>query len=225
MPKIKICGLFREQDIEFANEAKPDFTGFVFAEKSKRFVNAKQAENLRKNLAKEITPVGVFVNAKIDDIISLQKNGIIDIIQLHGKEPDEYIKELKSKCEAKIIQALNLTDNSQFSILNSQFPTLNSQLPTLNSQLSTLNSQLSTMQLCNYTLLDAPTPGSGHAFNWECLQGMDLSKNVFLAGGVNLQNIKEALKLNPFAVDVSSGAETDGVKDREKVLRLVSFVR
>ena len=195
MPKIKICGLFREQDIEFANEAKPDFTGFVFAKKSKRFVNAKQAENLRKNLAKEITPVGVFVNAKIDDIISLQKNGIIDIIQLHGNEPDEYIKELKNKCKAKIIRALNLTSNSQLSTLNSQ--------------------------LCNYTLLDAPTPGSGHAFNWECLQGMDLSKNVFLAGGVNLQNIKEALKLNPFAVDVSSGAETDGVKDREKVLGLV----
>jgi phosphoribosylanthranilate isomerase len=204
VPKIKICGLFREQDIEFANEAKPDFTGFVFAEKSKRFVNAKQAENLRKNLAKEITPVGVFVNAKIDDIISLQKNGIIDIIQLHGNEPDEYIKKLKTKCEAKIIQALNLTNNSQ---------------------LSTLNSQLSTLQLCNYTLLDAPTPGSGHAFNWECLQGMDLSKNVFLAGGVNLQNIKEALKLNPFAVDVSSGAETDGVKDREKVLRLVEAAK
>ena len=197
MPKIKICGLFREQDIEFANEAKPDFTGFVFAKKSKRFVNAKQAENLRKNLAKEITPVGVFVNAKIDDIISLQKNGIIDIIQLHGNEPDEYIKELKNKCKAKIIRALNLTNNSQ----------------------------LSTMQLCNYTLLDAPTPGSGHAFNWECLQGMDLSKNVFLAGGVNLQNIKEALKLNPFAVDVSSGAETDGVKDREKVLKLVEAVK
>jgi len=199
VPKIKICGLFREQDIEFANEAKPDFTGFIFAEKSRRFVSAKQAENLRKNLAKEIIPVGVFINAKIDDIISLQKNGIIDIIQLHGNEPDEYIKELKTKCKAKTIRALNLTSNSQLSTLNSQ--------------------------LCNYTLLDAPTPGSGNAFNWECLQGMDLSKNVFLAGGVNLQNIGEALKLNPFAVDVSSGAETDGVKDREKILRLVEAVR
>ncbi len=199
MPKIKICGLFREQDIEFANEAKSDFTGFVFAEKSKRFVTAKQAENLRKNLAKEIIPVGVFVNAKIDDIISLHKNGIIDIIQLHGGETDEYIEELKSKHEAKIIRALNLNKNSQLSTLNSQ--------------------------LCNYTLLDSQTPGSGYTFNWECLRGMDLSENVFLAGGVNLQNIKEALKLNPFAVDVSSGAETDGVKDREKILKLVEACR
>jgi len=199
MPKIKICGLFREQDIEFANEAKPDFIGFVFAEKSKRFVDFKQAENLRKNLAKEIIPVGVFVNAKIDSIVSLHKNGIIDIVQLHGGETDEYIEELKSKCKAKITRALNLNKNSQLSTLNSQ--------------------------LCNYTLLDAQSPGSGYSFDWERLQGLDLSKNVFLAGGVNLENIKEALKFNPFAVDVSSGAETDGVKDREKILRLVEAVR
>ncbi|MDR1811842.1 MAG: phosphoribosylanthranilate isomerase [Candidatus Fibromonas sp.] len=199
MTKIKICGFFREQDIEFANEAKPDFIGFVFAEKSKRFVDFKQAENLRKNLGKEITPVGVFVNAKISDIISLHKNGIINIIQLHGNEPDEYIRELKTKCEAKIIRAINLNHNSAF--------------PTLNSQ------------LCSYTLLDAKSPGSGHTFDWESLHGLDLSKNVFLAGGVNLGNIKEALKFNPFAVDVSSGAETGGVKDREKILKLVEAVR
>jgi len=203
MPKIKICGLFREQDIEFANEAKPDFTGFVFAEKSKRFVSAKQAENLRKNLAKEIIPVGVFVNAKINDIISLHKNGIIDIIQLHGGETDEYIEELKNRCEAKIIRALNL----------------NTAQPELHIAISTKEGS------CNYILLDSKTPGSGHTFNWECLRGMDLSKNIFLAGGVNLENIKEAVKLNPFAVDVSSGAETDGVKDREKVLRLVNFIK
>ncbi len=200
MPKIKICGLFREQDVEFVNEAKPDFVGFVFAEKSRRLVSAKQAENLRKKLSNGITAVGVFANAKINDIISLCKNGIIDIAQLHGGETDEYIKELKNKCEAKIIRALNLKNNSQ---------------------LSTLNSQLSKPQLCNYTLLDAPTPGSGHAFSWEYLKGMDLSENIFLAGGVNLGNIKEALKLNPFAVDISSGAETNGVKDREKILKLV----
>ena len=212
--KIKICGLFREQDIEFANEAKPDFIGFIFAEKSKRFVNARQAENLKKKLAKEIIPVGVFVNAKIDDIVSLYKNGTIDIIQLHGGEPNEYIKELKSKCEAKIIQALNLTNNSQLSITGLRlFASGNQTQRHLDSQLS------------NYIMLDASTPGSGYAFNWERLQGMDLSKNVFLAGGVNLQNIEEALKLNPFAVDVSSGAETDGVKDREKILSLTKIVK
>jgi len=202
MPKIKICGLFREQDIGFANEAKPDFIGFVFAEKSKRFVGFKQAENLRKNLAKEIIPVGVFVNAKIDDIISLHKNGIIDIVQLHGGETDEYIEKLKNKCEAKIIRALNLSTASMLRTA---------------THLGEGN--------CHYTLLDSKAPGSGRAFDWENLRGIDLSKNIFLAGGVNLENIKEALKFNPFAVDVSSGAETGGVKDREKILRLVKVVR
>jgi len=197
--KIKICGLFRERDIEFVNEAKPDFIGFIFAEKSKRFVDFKKAENLRKNLAEGIVPVGVFVNAKIDDIVFLCKSSIIDMVQLHGGETDGYIKELKGKCEAKIIRALNLNKNSQLSTLHSP--------------------------LYSYTLLDAQTPGSGQVFNWGCLQGIDLSRNVFLAGGVNLQNVKEVLKFNPFAVDVSSGAETDGVKDRAKILRLVEICK
>ena len=194
MPKIKICGLFREQDIDFANEAKPDFIGFVFAEKSKRFVNAKQAENLRKKLSKDIIPVGVFVNAKIEDIAALQKNGIINMVQLHGGESDEYIEKLKEKCDAKIIR--------------------------VHSPLSAFNSQLS-----DYILLDSPTPGSGQTFDWGLLQNLDLGKNYFLAGGINLENIKDALKLNPFAVDVSSGAETNGLKDREKILKLVGAAR
>jgi phosphoribosylanthranilate isomerase len=194
--KIKICGLFREEDIEFANEAKPDFIGFVFAEKSKRFVSCKQAEALRKNLSKEITPVGVFVNAEIDFIHELYKSGTIQIAQLHGNETEEYAEKLKSKTNIKIIKAYY---NSQFSILNSQ--------------------------LYNYALLDSPTPGSGQTFNWQHLQNIDLTQNIFLAGGINLENIKAALELSPFAIDVSSGAETDGVKDREKILKLVKAVR
>ena len=193
MPKLKICGLFREQDIDFANEAKPDFIGFVFAEKSKRFVNPNQAETLRKKLSAEIVPVGVFVNAKIEDIVALHSNGVIDMVQLHGNESDEYIEKLKQKCDAKIIR-------------------VHSPLPTLHSPLS------------DYILLDSSTPGSGQTFDWTLLHNLDLSKNVFLAGGINLQNIEAAVKLNPFAIDVSSGAETDGLKDREKILKLKKFL-
>jgi phosphoribosylanthranilate isomerase len=199
MPKIKICGLFREQDVEFANEAKPDFIGFVLAEKSRRFVDFKQAENLRKNLAEEIISVGVFVNAKIDDIVSLHKSGIVSMVQLHGGETDEYIENLRNRCEAKIIRALNLS--------------------------APFFAAASLEGNCHYTLLDSKSPGSGHAFDWESLRNIDLSKNVFLAGGVNLENIKEAMEFNPFAVDVSSGAETGGAKDREKILKLVKAVR
>ncbi|MCL2260659.1 MAG: phosphoribosylanthranilate isomerase [Fibromonadales bacterium] len=201
MPKLKICGLFREQDIDFANEAKPDFIGFVFAEKSKRFVNAKQAETLRKKLSGEIIPVGVFVNAKIEDIVALHSNGVIDMVQLHGNESDEYIEKLKQRCDAQIIRAV-----------------------TFEGQPHRATPTVAAARFCDYILLDSSTPGSGQTFNWAPLLNLDLSKNVFLAGGISLQNIGDAVKLNPFAIDVSSGAETDGVKDREKILQLKKFL-
>ncbi len=183
--KIKICGLFREQDIEYVNEALPDFIGFVFAEKSKRYVNFNRAENLRKNLSEKIVPVGVFVNEKIENIVALYENGVINMVQLHGRESDEYVAELRKKCDAKIIRAY--IDG-----------------------------------LCDYVLLDGAVPGSGQVFDWSSLRNRDLS-NVFLAGGINLNNIKEALALNPFAVDISSGAETNGFKDREKIFYFTSY--
>lgn len=187
MSKIKICGLFREQDVEFVNEALPDFIGFVFVEDRKRFVDAKKAESLKKNLSKKIISVGVFIQAKIPDIVSLHKNGIIEMIQLHGNESDEYVEELKTKTDAEIIRVGH--------------------------------------EKCSYILLDSSTPGSGKPFDWSSLKGLDLSKNVFLAGGINLENIKEALNFNPYAVDVSSGAETNGVKDREKIFKLVEICK
>jgi phosphoribosylanthranilate isomerase len=187
MSKIKICGLFREQDVEFVNEALPDFIGFVFVEDRKRFVDAKKAESLKKNLSKKIISVGVFIQAKIPDIVSLHKNGIIEMIQLHGNESDEYVEELKTKTDAEIIRVGH--------------------------------------EKCSYILLDSATPGSGKPFDWSSLKGLDLSKNVFLAGGINLENIEEALKFNPYAVDVSSGAETNGVKDREKIFKLVEICK
>ena len=183
--KIKICGLFREQDIEYVNEALPDFIGFVFAEKSRRYVSFNQAEILRKNLSEKIVPVGVFVNEKIENIVALYESGVINMVQLHGRESDEYVAELRKKCDAKIIRAY--IDG-----------------------------------LCDYVLLDGAVPGSGQVFDWGTLRSRDLS-NVFLAGGINLSNIKEALALNPFAVDISSGAETGGFKDREKIIEICSL--
>jgi phosphoribosylanthranilate isomerase len=210
--KIKICGLFRKEDIEFANEAKPDFIGFVFAEKSKRFVSSKQAETLRKNLSKEITPVGVFVNAEIDFINELYKSGTIQIAQLHGTETEEYAEKLKSKTSIKIIKAQLFSPTAH--------PICFADTPLGEGNFALFNSQL-----YNYVLFDSSSPGSGQPFDWEHLQNMDLSKNIFLAGGINLENIKAALELSPFAIDVSSGAETDGVKDRGKILQLVKAVR
>ena len=95
MTKIKICGLFRPIDIEYVNEALPDYIGFVFA-KSKRQVTPEQAGTLRKGLNPQIKAVGVFVNAPMEEVIQLLNNGTIDLAQLHGDEDEEYIKRLKN---------------------------------------------------------------------------------------------------------------------------------
>ncbi len=92
--RIKICGLFREQDIEYVNEARPDYSGFVFA-KSRRQVSAGQARKLRSRLADGIVSVGVFVNSPVEEIAGLYRGGVISIAQLHGDEDEEYIARLK----------------------------------------------------------------------------------------------------------------------------------
>ena len=95
MTKIKLCGLTRKCDIEWVNELRPEYIGFVFFPTSSRYVSFDKAEKLRKTLDSRITPVGVFVNEKLENIEYLVKSGIISIAQLHGNEDDEYIKLLK----------------------------------------------------------------------------------------------------------------------------------
>jgi phosphoribosylanthranilate isomerase len=205
--KIKICGLFREQDIEYVNEAQPDFIGFVFAD-SKRKVSVTQAEQLQKHLHSNIIPVGVFVNAPISEIASLYRNGIISIAQLHGNENTKYIEELKTQCD--LIQIIKTIQSFELEKMNAE-----------------------DFSATDYLLIDSGA-GSGKNFNWEILNNysiQSLKKKWFLAGGINLENIEEAISFNPFCIDVSSGAETssasetDGVKDRNKILRLVEAVK
>ena len=205
--KIKICGLFREQDIEFVNEARPDYAGFVFA-KSKRQVSAPLAQYLRFRLANDITPVGVFINAPIDYIASLFHNGTISIAQLHGDEDESYITQLKRKCSVSgssaqmpVIKAVKFTGTKK--IQGSVF---------INSEVKNKN--------IDYLLVD-----SGKNLNWNQFKNLKISKPWFLSGGINLDNIKKAMALNPFAVDISGGAETDGFKDREKILQLTGLCR
>jgi len=207
--KIKICGLFREQDIDYVNEAKPDYAGFVFAE-SKRKVTPAFAAGLRRRLSGEIIPVGVFVNASVADIVALYNDNVIVIAQLHGNEDDEYITRLKEASTAggkKPVEVIKTI---------SPLPTPRSLLPSFSAK------------GVDYYLIDSGA-GSGKAFNWELLISPRVeaikAKPWFLAGGIGLDNIEQALSFNPYALDVSSGAETDGIKDREKILQLVSIVR
>jgi phosphoribosylanthranilate isomerase len=208
MVRIKICGLFREEDIEYANEAAPDYTGFVFAQKSKRFVTPARAAALRKKLRGDIMPVGVFVNAGIGEIAGLYENGTIGMVQLHGGETDAYIGELRGRCDAPIIRALNVEQLAKY---NHDAP----------------GSAASALPLTEYLLIDNGSGGTGESFDWALLDTLrdSASPSIFLAGGIGLHNIDAALAHNPYAVDVSSGAESGGVKDREKMIQLVEKVR
>lgn len=191
MTKVKICGLKRECDIDYVNEACPDYIGFVFA-KSKRQVTPEQAKVLKARLDKGILAVGVFVNEEIEFIISLVKEGIIDVIQLHGGEDNAYISKLKAITQASIIKAVNPQNDYNYT--------------------------------ADFLLYDNAGGGTGQAFDWRLLNKPN--KPFFLAGGISLDNIDQALKtVKPFAIDISSGVETDGFKDRQKILDIVGRIR
>ena len=198
MVKIKICGIKRLEDIRIVNQYKPDYIGFVFAD-SKRKVSHDLAYELKLNLDSDIVAVGVFVDASLDEILELFDEGIIEIAQLHGTESEEYILRLKEKTndKLKIIKAIEITSDIDL--------------------LSYDNSQ------ADYLLLDSGK-GSGKTFDWRLIR-KDLKKEFFLAGGLNYQNISQAIhEFDPYAVDLSSSVETDGYKDELKIKKVMEAI-
>ncbi len=189
--KIKICGLFRDCDIDFVNDAMPDYVGFVFA-KSRRQISFDQAKLFKQRLHQNIMTVGVFVNESADVMEKAITENIVDMLQLHGQEPFTTLVECKKRMpHVKIIKALQVHDA----------------IP----------------PLADYALFDAPLAGSGQVFNWSTLP--KIKKNFFLAGGINLQNIENAMNYKPYAIDISSGAEVDGFKNQQYIEQLVRKVR
>ncbi|MDR2398243.1 MAG: phosphoribosylanthranilate isomerase [Spirochaetaceae bacterium] len=196
--KIKICGLCREEDVSFANEALPDFVGFVFAP-SRRQVSYAQAARFRERLKAPILPVGVFVNVACEDIQRLYADGVIALAQLHGTEDAAYRDALKACCPVPVIQAIRMEG------------------PLLPERLASLRAE--------YLLLDSGGGGTGRPFQWELLRSAPILRPYFLAGGITWDNLDAALGYGPYGIDVSSGAETQGRKDRDKMIRLVQRVR
>ena len=201
MTKIKICGLTRIEDIEAVNIAMPDYIGFVFVEGRKRTVTSRSALSLKERLNKNIKAVGVFFFFFIKEIEKISNNGIIDIVQLHGSEDEEYIRKLKSRVDLPVIKAVSVRTKED--ILSAQ----------------TLSA--------DYLLLDTYKKGiiggTGESFDWSMIPELD--KLFFLAGGLNEGNIGEALSCGAYALDISSGAETDGKKDINKIINIVRKVR
>jgi len=198
MTKIKICGLSCLVDIDVVNSAKPDYIGFVFAE-SKRQVDFETAKRLKSALNQEIKAVGAFVNQPVEEITALANARIIDIIQIHGDEDEEYISKLRAAVSLPIIKAMRIRQKSDIKKTTADFALFD------------------TYDKNQYG-------GSGLSFNWELLQGYE--GDFFLAGGLQSDNIEAAIKsVNPFCVDISSGVETNGKKDQKKILEIVEKVR
>lgn len=236
MNAVKICGLSRPEDIRIVNRVLPDFIGFIFAP-SRRHVDADTATNLKEKLDRRIQVVGVFANQEIEAITALYKRGVIDLVQLHGDEDTAYIKRLRQFCTCKIIKAVRIntaqTSPGQTSFEQTSFEQT-SPVPSSLTNSSPLSS-LSLPQGSDYLLFDAAPPlqdsrsairgGTGKSFDWNLLAGFTETP-YFLAGGLTENNVGEALRLlSPFAVDVSSGVETNGTKDEAKINAFVLAVR
>ncbi len=198
MTKIKLCGLKSLYDIEAANELMPEYIGFVFAPESRRYVTFDKAAELKRQLCTDITAVGVFVNEAPETVAMLINCGIIDAAQLHGREDEAYIMRLRSFTDKTVIKGFRISTEQDVAA----------------AQNST----------ADYVLLDSGSGGTGRRFDWSLLQ--KLKREFFLAGGLDACNVRNAVeKLSPYAVDVSSGIETDEMKDNLKMKKFVSAVR
>ncbi|MDU3482753.1 bifunctional indole-3-glycerol-phosphate synthase TrpC/phosphoribosylanthranilate isomerase TrpF [Veillonella sp.] len=209
-PKVKMCGISKVETIPAVVEAKPDYMGLVFAP-SKRQVTVDQAKTLVEELHKqyatrynsgaeqstndEIKTVGVFVNETLDNLITIAKEVNLDAVQLHGDEDEAFIKALKEKTDVEVWKAV---------------------------QIAWIDSS------ADMLLFDAyhkdERGGTGEVFDWSCLD--EFERPFMLAGGIDGTNVARAIRtVRPYGIDISSGIETNGVKDDEKIKAFTNIVR
>ena len=197
MTRVKMCGLRRAEDIEAANRLMPEYIGFVFAPASRRYIAPEDAAVLRQRLRPGIRAVGVFVDEEKSAAARLLAEGVIDIAQLHGNEDEAYIARLKARTGKPVIRAFRVKSAEDLCVAEAS--------------------------PADMILLDAGA-GDGKTFDWSLLSSV--SRPYFLAGGLTPENTAEAVKrYHPFAVDVSSGIETDGFKDCNKMRAFMRAVR
>ena len=197
--KIKLCGMFRDDDIDYVNEALPDYIGFiVMFPKSHRNIDLETALRLKKRLDSRIRSVAVSVDAPVEQFAEFARSGAADLLQLHGNENAEYIARLRTLTNAPLIKAVKVTDFSDIKAAE------------------TLDA--------DFLLLDSGT-GSGKVFDHSVIQRDKISKPFFLAGGLTPENLAQAARgVNPYGVDLSSGIETNKLKDRTKILAAVKAI-
>jgi phosphoribosylanthranilate isomerase len=214
MAKIKICGITRKEDIEYVNKYVPEFTGFVFAN-SRRKVTPEGAAELIKNLDSRIKRAGVFVNERIDDVVSISRMCRLDVVQIHGDETGNYITALKGKldnmcdigCPGKRIEIWKGVRVRDINSLNN--------LKSFNSDAFLLDAYV-----------EGSYGGAGKTFNWELAHKAREFGKIIIAGGLDQNNVLKARdEIQPYALDVSSGVETDGFKDEVKIKNFICIAR
>ena len=198
MSKVKICGLRRREDIAYVNAYHPDYAGFILSKPFRRYVSTEVLFEMKNDLDPDIAAVGVFVDESAEYIMHYLKHGLIDIVQLHGSEPDELILTIKKEySEIPVIRS--------FEVKSAEILDAANRCP------------------ADIVLLDSGK-GSGRTFAWELLAHM--KRPYILAGGLNPENVEEAVRtLRPYGVDTSSGVETDGIKDKTKIRDFIKKVR
>ena len=197
--KIKICGLRRLEDIETVNYCRPDYAGFIVNfPKIFRSVTAEELNELNAKLDKNITAVGVFVNAPEELPAQLLNEGIIGMAQLHGQEDEDYIRRLRKLTRKPLIKAFSVKSEDDI--------------------------KKAVKSSADYILLDQGSGGTGQAFDWTLIR--EMNRPFFLAGGIGPDNLERAIQeIHPYAVDLSSSVETDRWKNPEKIRRVVDIVR
>ena len=197
MTKIKICGLFRPEDIEAVNLYQPDFAGFIINfPKSHRNISPADLKQLKSKLDPRIKSVGVFVDRPLKEVRNLLEEGTIDIAQLHGSEDSDYIKALQTGGN-EVWKAFEIQDRSDL--------------------------ERAIGSPADKILLDAGK-GQGRTFSWDILSGLKM--DYILAGGLHSGNVEQAIRsLHPLGLDISSGVESDGLKDAKKIEVVIRIVR
>lgn len=199
MTRIKICGLTRPEDVRYVNTAKPDWCGFILNfPSSRRNVTPEQARALRAGLDPDIRPVGVFVDRPAEEVAALLNSGVISVAQLHGREDNAYISVLRTLAPGCVVwRAFQLRSQADLAAADASGADL--------------------------VLLDNGR-GTGQTFDWS-LAG-SVHRPFLLAGGLTPESIPRAVAaLRPYGLDLSSGVETDGVKDPAKIQAAVTAAR
>ena len=200
---MKICGVLSPEIAQAAAAAGADAIGLILAE-SRRRVTVAQAARIVAVLPPFVSAVGVFVDAPADEVLSLAHGVPLDAVQLHGEEPPEMIEVLRAQ-GVRVLKAVKVGESVD---------------------VAELERYRAASALMLDTRVDGLAGGSGLAFDWNLVRGMSGRFALILSGGLTPENVTQALDiLRPFGVDVSSGVETDGQKDPEKIRKFIEQVR